>query len=134
MDIAGSNGTAFQDSSRLREAPARSPADTGPRDPAGSNGGPAPGAAGGLARATTIEAPEQAGRARTADGNPPRYPSDPDRVTLSRASLQAAQQAQGGGAVFDNDTGEVVAERPEPPAQSRTALNAYTSVQNLSGQ
>ncbi|GAA5317029.1 MAG: hypothetical protein AseanaTS_22330 [Candidatus Pelagadaptatus aseana] len=70
-------------------------------------------------------------------GNQSRFPSSPDRVSLSAEALRAAQESQSGagegGTVIDNDTGELVPQRPEPEPQNRSAINAYASVQQLTG-
>lgn len=65
-----------------------------------------------------------------------RYPASPDRVSLSGEALRASRDASErteDGAVIDNETGELVPQRPEPEPQNRNAINAYASVQQLTG-
>ena len=82
---------------------------------------------------TGAEAPQPATRSDDASARGQRYPSDPDRVTLSQTALQTERRERddSSGSVIDNDTGEVVSERPEPPQQNRSVIDAYGAIQNI---
>ncbi|MEC8427350.1 MAG: hypothetical protein VXZ35_02915 [Pseudomonadota bacterium] len=130
MEIAGNVGGSLQDNVRqaerspnqLRDERQQNTATVNTSRPVEPSAPP-----------TGAEAPQPATRSDDAGARGQRYPSDPDRVTLSQTALQTERRERddSSGSVIDNDTGEVVSERSEPPQQNRSAIDAYGAIQNI---
>lgn len=131
MEVAGNAGSALQDNVRQAE---RSASQLGNQRQQATAAVNTSRAVPGRIPASVIDAPEPAAGADSADARGPRFPSDPDRVTLSPAALQTERRErdEARGSIIDNDTGEVLPERPQPPQQNRNALDAYGAIQNIS--
>lgn len=131
MDIAGNLGALQQDNVRQAERSPNQLRDERQQSSGGVNGSRQVESTNPVVPA---DAPQPASRPDDASARGPRFPSDPDRVTLSQAALQTERRErdEGRGSVIDNDTGEVVSERPQPPQQNRSAIDAYGAIQNIS--